>query len=235
MELREYYEQSAKSLDEGNTVPSEPYPRAFDAASKEKNPKQRLKQLQKLQQHMEIDRKQLTDLMDKASVKDAEQADSPARLQALAELLAEFPQKIASVIKFKLHTPLLDKDGRTVREVAMKRLDDENPAHAQAQYRILEDQCKLVQKYYPDVEIRLINDKDNKPIAVVLGVDAEEFNAIVQAEKTLAKLKQREANIAAEMLATREAIEKENAQKAIPAKKVEQIAAPRTDSSKAFH
>ena len=238
MELKEYYEQAAKSLDDGDTTPAEVYPRAFNAATKEQSPRQRLKQLQQLSHNLEADRRQLSDLMDKASVKEGEAADSPIRLQALAELLAEFPQKIANLVKFKLTDPLLDKQGNKVKEVAMKKLDAQNPEHAAAQFRILEEQFEKVQKYNPDIELRLIHDKDNSPIAVVIGINAEEFNALVTAEKTLEKFRQREAQITKEVADAREALEKEAKLKQgeqVAATNVEKVSAPSTSKTLALH
>lgn len=206
MDLKKFYEVEAKELDAGDTEPTLPPSRAQREASKKKEPPQlKVIRLSDEQARFDLQTRELVKLMDDAKIKDGESPDSPSRLEALGALIKQF-YKAARIVSVKLLEPLLDAEGEPLRKFAMKELD---PEKADRQMERLRQDVELASKYFPGVRLEEIRSADDKRVAVVYGVDAEAFNAVVAAERARMLREKKSADMTAEIDKAHQEVESE--------------------------
>ena len=218
MDLKEYYEQESKELDAGDKAPPPMASNAYKEAAKKKDPAQRKELLGQELQRVEKQTKELVQLMDAAK---------SGVIDALSMLVDAFREP-AKIVKVKLLEPLLNKEGKHLNAFGMKELSDD-PAKAEHQRSRLRDDFIIAKQYFKDIEFREIDTADNKKVVVIVGVDAEEFNAVVKAEKTRLQLEARTEQINAEM----EKAQKEIEQARLRQKELDTSAASKVATSKA--
>lgn len=196
MDLKDYYEEQSKELDAGDNTPPPLATAAYKEAGKKKDPVQRKELLGQELQRVEKQSKELVQLMDAAK---------SGVLDALAMLVEHFREPARNV-RVKLLEPLLNAEGKHLQLFAMKELS-EDPAAAERQRERLRDNFIIAKQYFRDIEFREIDTADNKKVVVIVGVDAEEFNAVVKAEKFRLQLEKRTEQINADIERTQKEIE----------------------------
>jgi len=203
MDLKEYYEQESKELDAGDNAPPAIPSAAYKEAAKKKDPAQRIVLLGQELQRVEKEFKNLVQLMDAAK---------SGVTEALITLIDAFREP-ARIVRVKLLEPLLDKQGNPLQQFGMKELSDD-PAKAESQRTRLKEDFALVRQYFRNIELREIDSHDNKKIVVIIGLDAEEFNAVVKAEKTRRNMEAKTMQINADMEKAHKEIEANRKQRA---------------------
>ncbi len=184
MDLKEYFEEQSKELDAGDEAPPPLASAAYNAASKKKDPARRKESLGLELQRVEKQTRELVELMDAAK---------SGVVDALTTLVDSFRES-ARIVRVKLIEPILNKEGQHMLVFGMKELA-EDPAVAQRQRERLRENFGLASQYFKDIELREIDTADNKKVVVIVGVDAEEFNAVVKAEKVKLQLEARTEKI----------------------------------------
>lgn len=205
-DLKKFYE--SKDLDGSDTIPETPSTHGYVEAKRAKTPSQKRLLLNEELNRVQRETTDLFRLMDEAKAREGE-PETPERLQKLAELVGRFRIAIKKTVKVYLMEPLLGPEGAPLAEFAMKELAKDE-TRADRQMEILRKHVDMVKQYYPGIELKEIISLDpenttdpqnpaTKRVAVVLGIGAEEFNAIVLAENTRrmheAKLKQLKSDI----------------------------------------
>lgn len=193
-DIRAYYSTSAGEI-ETDTPPPLPA-RGLKVATQKKDPVQRLLTLNQEQRQVQEDTQKLSKLMEDAK------ADVPGALETLVDAF----RKVAKTVRVKLLEPLLDGEGNALKQFGMKELSSD-PAKAEKQLATLKEHMELAKQYFPKLEMKEITSADDKKIIVVLGADAEEFNAVVAAEKHMRQLRQKESTIKQAMAATQKELE----------------------------
>ena len=197
-DLKKFYDVVAGELDAGKE-PEQLSSAGLEHAKKKKpGTVQRKEQLENQLTLLQKDSKELIELSDKARVTN-EDVDPVVRGDALQALIKLY-YKFADRVRVKLTEPLLDEEGNALKQFAMKRLD---PEKADAQWSRLEKDLELAHKYYPDLKLESFFTGDDPPIKVALvrGIEAEEFNAVVMAERARQQFEMREAEIRAAIAA----------------------------------
>lgn len=212
MDLKEYYELESKELDAGDKAPPPLASSAYREASKKKDPFQRKELLGQELQRVEKQTKELVQMMDAAK---------SGVIEALIFLVDAFREP-AKIVKVKLLEPIKDKDGKELMRFGMKELS-EDPQKAERQREKLREHFSIARQFFKDIELREIDSADNKRVVIIVGVDAEEFNAVVKAEKTRLQLEDKAVKINADM---------EKAQKEIEEAKMKQDSLDRSAASK---
>lgn len=221
MDLKEYYEEQSKELDAGDKVPPPLASAAYKEASKKKDPLQRRELLGQELQRVEKQSKELVQLMDAAK---------SGVVDALSMLVEAFREP-ARQVRVKLLEPILNKDGKHMPVFGMKELS-EDPAVAERQREKLRENFSIARQYFRDIELREVDTADNKKIVVIVGVDAEEFNAVVKAERVRIQLEKRTEQINADIERTQTEIEAARRQKS-DGTEASKVAAAKAASAKA--
>lgn len=203
-DLKSFYQKPPKELDAGEAEPEIPSS-SWDVAQSEKQPVKKKRLLEKQQA---LIRKQIESLDKKINPARLSEGETPEREAALAALI-EYFRRAANVVKVRLVEPLYDHQGNALKEFAMKRLSPD-PEVAEKQREALHAHMEIASRFFPQIELRYITSKDNETVAVVIGVGAEEFNAVVMAEKTRQAYRAREAQIAKDIKDTQSQIDNEH-------------------------
>lgn len=215
MDLKAYYEEESKELNADDKSPPAIGSRAYAAASNKKDPVQRKELLGQELNRVEKQAKELVQLMDTAK---------SGVIDALAQLVDAFREP-ARIVKVKLLEPILNKEGKHLPAFGMKELSDD-PAKAEKQREQLRDNFIIAKQYFKDIEFREIDTADNKKVIVIVGADAEEFNAVVKAEKFKQQLDKRTEQINKDIEQSQKDIEEARAkQKALDTSAAAKVAA----------
>jgi len=129
----------------------------------------------------------------KGMLKSAELFKAPGRLndkahEAIQALKEMFPSQKTSIQKVVLPKALVDHYGGNPNELQFGA----QTINSDAQYEKLKKEVEIAKKYFGDnIYLHKINyDNGKPPVAVVMGVNAEEFNAVISAERQKAKLEE---------------------------------------------
>lgn len=207
MDLKKFYEMEAGELDTGEEKPAPLH--GVAAAQGKPGPARRKELLEQQLVHVQKQSDDLSNLMERAKLKEGEAPDTPGRLEALGELIQQF-YKLTRNVKVKLKDALMDPNDPTkeLEKFAMKTLSSDKET-GDAQKAILESYMKIAEKFFPNIKMDEIEtaDKPPKRVVVVLGLEAEEFNAIVMAEKSRVQYEASMAQINKDIIEANAAIE----------------------------
>lgn len=182
MELKHFYEQEAGELNTDAKPASLPS-HGFRVANSQSDPVRRLMQLSREHKRVDDDRKELEHLLTVAKGDDADAKDS-----AIGRIIEKFG-KVAKKLKVFFSEPITDSQGNAVGKVAMKVITSD------AQLEKLKQHVEVAKMYFPELEFLVTKDVKNRDVAIVIGVDAIEFNAVIAAEKAKKAMEDRIARL----------------------------------------
>ena len=95
---------------------------------------------------------------------------------AMAEVMSRFGSE-PTELKITITMPLRDSSGVKPKMYGMKLI------HSEKDWADLVSDTELARKYFPDIELLTVPTVDGRNLAVVSGVTAKEFNAVIAAER----------------------------------------------------
>lgn len=119
---------------------------------------------------------------------------------ALDELVEKFSGKEPSVFTVKLDKSMVDRNGMlllngvTHEKFGAKRIEDDSHMAR------LERDVEIAKAYFPDAQLSEITDAKGNRVAIVTGLDAKQFNAVVRADREMVRLVREQEIVAEERL-----------------------------------